>query len=48
VFDIARLFRGVEKYEVEENGNIHIFPAKLSPVQKQVLNLLEVPISLYQ
>lgn len=48
VFDIARLFRTVEQYEVEQNENIQIFPAQLSPIQKQVLNLLEVPISLYQ
>lgn len=48
VFDVVRLFRGVERYEVEGDGPLQIFPATLSPIQKQVLNLLEVPVSLYQ
>ncbi len=47
-FDIVRLFRGVERYEVVQGENICIFPAKLNKTQKQVLDLLESPISLYQ
>lgn len=48
MFDIFRLFKEVERYEVEENGKVTIFPAELSKLQKQVLKLLEVPQSLYQ
>lgn len=48
VFDVVRLFRGVERFEVEGDGPLQIFPAALTPIQKQVLNLLEVPTSLYQ
>ncbi len=47
-FDIVRLFREVEKYEVEQNGVLTIFPAQLNKIQKEVLKLLEVPLSLYQ
>lgn len=47
IFDIVRLFKGVERYEVMQSENICIFPAKLNKIQKQVLDLLEVPISLY-
>ncbi|MBW1792319.1 MAG: IS1634 family transposase [Deltaproteobacteria bacterium] len=46
--DIVRLFRGVEKYEVEQGDDVVVFPAQLSKLQKQVLQLLEIPISLYQ
>jgi transposase len=46
--DIVRLFREVERYEVEEKGKVIVFPAKLNKLQKQVLQLLEVPVSLYQ
>ncbi len=46
-FDIVRLFKGIERYEVVQGENLHIFPAKLNNIQKQVLNLLEVPVSLY-
>ena len=46
-FDIVRLFKGVERYEVVQGEQLHIFPAQLSTVQKQVLTLLEVPLSLY-
>ena len=48
LFDIVRLFRGVEKYEVDQGNQTIVFPAQLSPLQKQVLQLLEVPLSLYQ
>jgi len=47
-FDIVRLFKGIERYEVVQGENTCIFPAKLNKIQKQVLDLLEVPVSLYQ
>jgi len=47
-FDLVRLFKGVERYEVEKGDEIFVFPAKLTSLQKQILELLEVPISLYQ
>ncbi len=47
LFDIVRLFRDVERFEVSHNGSITVFPAQLSKEQKQVLELLEVPVSLY-
>ena len=47
-FDIVRLFKSIERYEVEKGLNINLFPAQLSKLQKKVLDLLEVPISLYQ
>ncbi|ODS33694.1 MAG: hypothetical protein SCARUB_01130, partial [Candidatus Scalindua rubra] len=47
-FDIVRLFKCIERYEVEERDKIYVFPAQLNELQKQVLELLEVPISLYQ
>lgn len=40
-FDIVRLFKSIERYEVEEGLNIHLFPAQLSKLQKKVLELLE-------
>ena len=48
MFDIVRVFRGIERYEVSEGEKVILFPAKLNPLQKQVLEFLEVPISLYQ
>lgn len=48
VFDIFRIFKEVERYEVEEKGKVAVFPSQLSKLQKQVLKLLEVPQSLYQ
>ena len=48
MFDLARLFRNVERYEVAIGDDIHVFPAQLSAVQKQVLELLEVPLAAYQ
>ncbi len=48
VFDIVRVFRGVERFEVLNGDNLTLFPAQLNPLQKQLLEMLEVPISLYQ
>ena len=48
MFDIARLFRNVERYEVTEGDKTLIFPAELTDSQKEVLNLLEVPVAAYQ
>ena len=48
MFDIVRLFRGVERYEVYERDDVTIFPAQLNKIQAQVLALLNVPRSLYQ
>jgi transposase len=47
MFDIVRAFQGVERYEVVDGEKLTVFPAKLSPLQKKVLELLEVPASLY-
>lgn len=47
-FDIVRLFKGVERYEVIQGENVYVFPAKLSKIQKQVLELLGLPASLYK
>jgi len=47
MFDIARLFNNVERYEVEHGDNVIIFPAELTKSQKNVLELLEVSSSLY-
>jgi transposase len=48
LFDIVRVFRGVERFEVLNGENLTLFPAQLNPLQKQLLEMLEVPISLYQ
>ena len=48
MFDIVRLLRGVERYEVIQGENVNIFPARLDKTQRQVLELLEVPIGFYQ
>lgn len=47
-FDLERLFRNVEKYEVNRGSEVILFPAELSTLQKQVLKLLDVPLSSYQ
>lgn len=47
MFDIVRLFRGVERYEVIKGEHTEIFPAKLNPLQTQVLRFLDVPLSAY-
>ena len=48
LFDIVRVFRGVERYEVLDGDQTTLFPANLTPLQKQLLQLLEVPLSSYQ
>ena len=48
IFDIVRVFRDVERYEVLEGDKVTLFPAQLNPLQKQLLQMLEVPVSLYQ
>jgi transposase len=48
LFDIVRVFRGVERYEVLDGERVTLFPAQLTPLQKQLLQMLEVPLSLYQ
>jgi transposase len=48
MFDIARLFHNVERYEVQYKDEVMVFPAELTKEQKQVLMLLDVPESLYQ
>jgi hypothetical protein len=44
----VRVFRQVERYEVLEAERVTVFLAKLTPLQRQLLELLEVPASLYQ
>jgi hypothetical protein len=48
LFDIVRVFRGVERYEVLDGEQVTLLPAKLNGLQRQLLELLEVPTSLYQ
>lgn len=48
MFDILRLFRNVERYEVTTGDDTIVFPAELTKTQKEVLTLLEVPIAAYQ
>jgi transposase len=48
MFDIARLFRYVERYEVTVGDDTMVFPAELTKTQKKVLSLLEVPLAAYQ
>ena len=48
MFDIVRVFRGVERYEVVDGEHIILFPAALDQLQRQVLEFLDVPTSLYQ
>ena len=48
IFDIARLFKRVERYEVTSGDEILIFPAELTKAQKQVLDLLNIPLAAYQ
>jgi transposase len=47
MFDIVRAFRGVERYEVVDGESVTVFPAQLNALQQQLLDLLEVPQSLY-
>jgi transposase len=48
IFDIVRLFKNVERYEVTSGDEILIFPAELSKIQKEVLNLLSINLAAYQ
>jgi transposase len=48
MFDIVRVFQGLERYETVDDDQVTLFPAKLDPLQRQVLELLDVPASLYQ
>ncbi len=48
MFDIARLFQYVERYEVTVGEDTMVFPAELTKTQKEVLTLLEIPIAAYQ
>ena len=48
IFDIVRLFKNVERYEVTSGDEILIFPAELSKIQKEVLNLLGITLAAYQ
>jgi len=47
MFDIVRLFRDVERYEVTVGDDVTIFPARLTKLHKQVLELFEVPVAAY-
>jgi len=48
IFDIVRLFKNVERYEVVAGDDTMIFPAELTNTQREVLNLLGVPVAGYQ
>ena len=48
MFDIVRLFKNVERYEVTSGDDILIFPVELSKIQKDVLNLLGISLAAYQ
>jgi len=48
IFDIVRLFKNVERYEVTSGDEVLIFPAELSKIQKKVLNLLNITPAAYQ
>ena len=48
MFDLVRLFRDVERYEITQSGEVAIYPAKLEVAQKEVLKLLGIPLSSYQ
>ncbi len=48
IFDLVRLFRDVERYEVVAGDETIIFPAELTDIQQKVLDLLEIPVAAYQ
>jgi len=48
LYGIVRLFRNVERYEINISGEKIYFPAKINKIQKKVLSLLEIPDSSYQ
>ncbi len=45
---MARLFQYTERYEVTIGDETTVFPAELSDLQKDVLQLLDVPMAAYQ
>jgi transposase len=48
MFDLVRLFKDIERYEMTQSEEVAIYPAKLNMVHKEVLKLLGVPLSSYQ
>ena len=44
---LLEMFNDVSWYEFERNGEYVTFPVKLSPLQKQLLSLLEMDQSAY-
>ena len=48
MFDIVRVFHGLERYEAVDGDRVTLYPLKLDRRQRQVLELLDVPASLYQ
>jgi len=48
MFDLVRLFKDIERYEITQSEEVAIYPAKLDMVHKEVLKLLGVPLSSYQ
>jgi transposase len=48
IFDLVRLFKNVERYEVVAGDETIIFPAELTDIQEKVLDLLEIPAAAYQ
>lgn len=46
---IIRVFKSIEKFEVtDREGNVtEYFPPMLTPLQKQILHLMEVPLTIY-
>ena len=47
MYDIVRLFSGVECYELHQGDHVEVIPAQLSKLQKQVIKMLGVPLSAY-
>lgn len=37
-FDLVGLFKGVERHEAEKGDKVFVFPAKLTTLQKQILD----------
>jgi len=47
MFDIVRLFKNLDRSETSRGDDLTIFPATLSPIQKDILTLLEVPLAAF-
>lgn len=47
MFDLMRLFKNVERYEVMQGDELSIYPAAINKTQKEVLKLLGIPVSSY-